>query len=321
MPLTSALVLGGSSLLGSLFGARSAKKASKAASAAQERATQQMIQQADRASQLQYGLGREQLDFARRQYEESIPIRDQVVGLQTRAMEQQMEQGQDYYNYMRDTFRPGETRMAAQAAQYDTEANRERLASEAVQRAALAFQGGQGMATREMARRGLDPSSGAFAAMTNQNAIQSAAMQATGANQARTMAEQTGWARNLDVAGLGRGLPGASSAAYGGASSAGSAALGNQMAPGAQYNQGYQLGAGTIGSGFGQGLNAYGSIMQNATGLATNAMSNYYGAIGSGIGMTGTLGAAAYGAYNVPSTNRAPIGANADWSTGVPTNR
>jgi hypothetical protein len=295
MSILAASVLAGGSLLGSLFGGSSARKAAAASTAAQLQSTQLLTQQADRAAQLQYDLGQGQLDFARRQYEESIPLRDQIVGLQMDAQRQQMSQAGDYYDYMRGVYRPVETRMAAQATQFDTEAYRERMAAEASQRAAMAFEGSQGALRRDLTRRGINPNSGAFAAMGNQNAIAMAGLQATGANAARAQAEQMGWARNLDVAGLGRNLPGASSAAYQGATGAGTSAMNVQGAPMGLYNQGYQLGAGTIGTGMGQALTGYGNLLGDTSRSAMNASNTYFGSIGALTGMAGTGAAYLYG--------------------------
>jgi len=300
MPVASAMIMAGGGLLSSLFGAHSARKTAKTAAAAQAKSTAQMTAQADRASQLQYQLGMDHLNFNRRMYDESKPMADEIAGLQMDAQRQQMTHAQDYYDYNRSTFRPAEMRMAADAAMFDSEAYRERMAADATQRAALAFEGGQGALRRDLTRRGINPNSGAFAAMGNQNAIAMAGMQATGANNARMQAEQLGWARNLDVAGLGRNLPGASSAAYAGASGAGSAAMNVNMAPGGMYNQGFGQAAGAVGQGFGQSLNAYSSLMQSTTGMANNAMNNYYGALGSIGGMGMTAGAHLYGLSYAP---------------------
>jgi hypothetical protein len=301
MPVIAAAgISAAGSILSTLFGGRSAKKAAKASAAAQERATQQMIAQADRAANLQYGLGREQLDFNRRMYEETKPMADEIAGLQMSAQRQQMEQAQDYFDYNRETFRPIEQRMAADAALFDTEAYQENLAQEASQRAALAFQGSQGALRRDMSRRGVDPNSGAFASMANQNAIAMAGLQATGANATRRMADDTAFARNLDVVGLGRNLPSVSTAAYQGATSAGGAAMDTRLAPGQQYNQGFQTGAQVIGQGFQTGLNAYGNILTNTSSMANNAMNNYYGILGSAAGAMATGAAELYGGANIP---------------------
>jgi hypothetical protein len=294
------LALGGASVLSGLFGSRSARKDAKRAARAQAAMQQQVMTQANRAMDVQTGLGREQLDFARQQYADMMPMRNEVVGLQLQSQQQQAGQAQDYYDYMRGVYRPVETRMAAEAAMTNTDAYRERMAQEASQRAALAFQGSQGMATRELARRGLDPTSGAYGAMTNANAINSAAMQATGANQARAQAEQFGYQRNMDVAKMGSYLPAATASAYGGALDAGTTAMNSYMAPTGLYYEGAKLGTGMINQGFDQGMRAYSGMLGGATDTATRASENYYGALGSNTGMLGTFAAASYGANNVP---------------------
>jgi hypothetical protein len=103
---------------------------------------------------------------------------------------------------------------------------------------------------------GVNPNSGRFASMQNQNNLGLAAMRASAMTGARQQADQLGWARRLDAAGLGRNLAGASNAAYGTAGSlgnnssgAGSAALTSAMAPGVQYMQGLNQGSETMMQG------------------------------------------------------------------------
>jgi hypothetical protein len=114
------------------------------------------------------------------------------------------------------------------------------------------------------------------------------------------MADDTAFARNLDVVGLGRNLPSASTAAYQGATGAGGAAMDTRLAPGQQYNQGFQTGAQVIGQGFQTGLNAYGNILSNTSSMANNAMNNYYGILGSAAGAMATGAAEMYGGANIP---------------------
>jgi len=289
------MIGGGSTLLGSMYGASKASEASKRATRAQAVASADMVRATNRATDMSFRLGNDQLDFAKQQYEDAVPIRDKIVGLQMQSQQQQMDQAKDYYGYNQRTFRPGEQRMALQAREFDTESTRERLAGEASQRAALAFGNGQQMGQRSATRRGVNIDSGAYASMTNQNAIASASMQATGANNARTQAEQMAWARNLDVAGLGRGLPGASSAAYGGATGAGNSAMTNQMAPTGLYNQGWIGGANLISAGFGQGVTGFGTMYSGSSSTANDAFKEVMGVSGNFVGMAGTLAAAYYG--------------------------
>jgi len=225
-------------------------------------------------------LGREQLQFARDQYAEMKPFATRLATSMADAQQEQMAQARDYYNYQRDTFRPVEQGLVRQAQEFDTEAYRQQLASKAMADAAKAFQGSQGVMMREATRRGVNPASGAFGAASNANAMGLAAMQAGSANQARQQAEQLGYARKLDVVGLGRGLAGASTAAYGGATGAGQAAGGTAMSAGNQRMTGMQQAGQTYGGILNSQTSAYnagmaqqgldvGGLMQGAAALYT----------------------------------------------------
>jgi len=224
-------------------------------------------------------LGREQLAFSKRQYAEMMPLARQVYGQQMAAQDQQMRQAQDYYDYQQQTFRPVEQGLVTSAQAYDTDANRQQIAARAAAEAATAFQGAQGVSGREAARRGLNPASGAGMAMANQNALALASMQAGGANAARQQAEQMGWARRMDVTGLGRGLAGASTAAYQGATGAGSAGMTSAMAPGSQYQQGLGAAGQTMGTVLNSQTSAYNAGMSqqglDVGGLLTGAAKAY----------------------------------------------
>jgi hypothetical protein len=104
-----------------------------------------------------------------------------------------------------------------------------------------------------------------------------AAQRANAMTGARTQAEQLGFARRLDVTGLGRGLAGASTAAYQGATGAGSAGLSSAMAPGSQFQQ-----------GLGQAGQTYGGILNSQTSAYNTAQSQadpFATIIGTGLGI------------------------------------
>jgi len=221
-------------------------------------------------------LGREQLDFSKRQYAEMKPIAERVANQQLASQDQQMKQAQEYYDYQQNTFRPVERGLVQQAQEYDTEANRERIAAQAAADTARAFGTAEGMTSRNLARRGVGPGSGNAMAMQNQNALSLASARAGAMTGARNQAEQIGYARKLDAVGLGRGLAGASTAAYGAATGAGSAGLGSSMAPGSQYMQ-----------GLGQAGQTYGSILNSQTSAYNTAQSQadpFASIIGMGLG-------------------------------------
>lgn len=232
-------------------------------------------------------LGNRQMDFAQRQYEEMKPLAERVYNQQLAAQDQQMRQAQDYYDYQQKTFRPLEQGLVAQAQNYNTEGNRQQLAAQAAADAANAFQTAQGVSNREMARRGINASSGAALMMRNQNALGLAGMTAGASNNARRQAEQTGWARSMDVTGLGRGLAGASLGAYQGANASGSTGLSSAMAPGNQYSSAFGQGAGYSMAGANMGITGQGNILNSQTSAfnaGLNAQGEMFGtAAGAGL--------------------------------------
>lgn len=249
------------------------------------------------AAETMAGLGREQLAFARQQYAEVSPIARQIAQQQIAAQQEQMRQAQDYYNYATTTFRPIEQGLARQAQEFNTEAYREQLAQEAAAAAGRAFGTTQAASERAMRSMGVNPASGAGIGLQTQASLGLAAQRAATMTGARRQAEQMGWARQMDVTGLGRGLPGASLAAYGGATGAGSAGLQSTMAPGTQFGALYGQGVSTIGSGLGMQIQGLGSVLSSQTSYA-NAMNSqadpFATVLGMGLGAyAGGFGSAA----------------------------
>jgi hypothetical protein len=234
------------------------------------------------------------MDFAQLQYDEMKPLAQRVANQQMAAQEQQMTQAQDYYKYQTDTFRPLEQGLVEQARNYNTEGNRAQLAAQASADAANAFQSAQGVTNRQMARQGINASSGAALMMRNQNALNLAGMTAGAATNARRTAEQTGFARSLDVTGLGRGLAGASLGAYGGANASGTAGLNSAMSAGNQRSAAFGQGAGYAMGGAQMGIQGQGQILGSQTSAYNAGMAQ------QGLDVGGILagGAKAYTAFS-----------------------
>lgn len=223
-----------------------------------------------------------QLDFAESQYADMKPIYQGLAQQMMDAQSQQMAQAQDYYNYQRDTFRPVEQGLVRDAQRFNTEDYRESKAREAAAAAGTAFQQTQGATNRAMASMGVNPNSGRFAAITGQNALGLAAGRANAMTGARNQAEQLGWARRMDVTGLGRNLAGASIAAYQGANQAGTGAGNTFAAPGQALQQGLANAGQTYGNMANIQANVYkadqesgldvGGIMQGGAALYKSGM-------------------------------------------------
>ena len=206
-------------------------------------------------------LGKEQLAFAKQQYGDVLPLARRVAEQQMASQQQQMQQAQDYYRYQQETFRPVEQGLVADATRFSTEGYREQQAREAAAAAGRAFGVTQDAAARAAAGRGVNLASGAGMALQSQNMLGLAAGRAGAMTGARQQAEQMGFARRMDVTGLGRNLAGASTAAYQGASGAGTSGLASSMAPGTQYQQGMTGAGQTMGGIVSSQTSAYNAGM------------------------------------------------------------
>ena len=239
------------------------------------------------SAEIMAGLGREQLDFSRRQYEEMRPLAQRAADQQFATQNELMQMGREDRQYQIDTFRPVERGLVADAERFSTEGYRESMAREAAAQAGRAFGINQQASERAAASRGINPASGAAMAMQQQNMLGLSAQRAAGMTGARQQAEQLGFARRMDVTGLGRGLSGSALGAYGAATGAGSAGLQTSMAPGGQYMQGMGQGASTIGSGRNMLQSGLGNILSTQGQMYAAGMNQsdpFMDAIGTGIG-------------------------------------
>jgi len=230
---------------------------------------------AKRAAQYAYAIGQDQLAFAKQQYADALPLFRNIVDNQVNIQNATFRQGQEDRQYLIDTYRPLERSMVADAEKFNTDAYREQLASKAAADAGLAFSNTQDATARAMAAMGVNPNSGRFAGMANQNALALAAARANAMTNTRQQAENVGYARKLDAAGLGRNLVGASQGAYALSMNAGNSAGQNQMAPGSQYMSGLSSAAQTGLAGANTQVNGLSNIVNSQTSMYnTNTQAN-----------------------------------------------
>ena len=254
-----------------------------------------LAQASEEAIALGRELGNRQLDFSERQYEDMKPLMHDIARSQIAAQDQQLAQAQDYYDYHVDTFRPLERGLVADAETFNTQSYRDRMAGEAAAAASRAFGDTQHMMARSDAARGVNPNSPAAQAARQQAAVGLAAQRANAMTNADTQAEQLGWARRLDASGLGRNLPGASSAAYQGSVGAGSAGAGTYQQPGAAHMAGMGQAAGTAMGGYQTGMQGLGQIVGSQSSIYQTGLNNQAGMWGALVGAGGNLGAAGIG--------------------------
>ena len=214
-------------------------------------------------------LGREQLQFARDQYADIMPLARRVAEQQMATQNELMQMGREDRQYQMETFRPLERGLVADAARFSTEGFREQQARDAAAATGRAFGVMQDAAGRAAASRGVNPNSGAGMALQSQNMLGLSAQRANAMTGARNQAEQMGFARRMDVTGLGRGLSGASQGAYGAATGAGSAGINTSMAPGSQAMTGMAQAGNTMNSVLGSQTSVYNTAQSQADPFAS----------------------------------------------------
>jgi hypothetical protein len=250
----------------------------------------------EKAATVMGDLGQQQIDFSKKMYDENSPFMQGIAEQQKLAMEQQLSQGKDYFDYQKETYRPLEKGIVADAQAFDTDAHRNQLATKAAADAGLAFGRTRQANERAMASMGVNPNSGRFQGLGAQSALMQSANRAGAMTGTRERAQQIGYARKLDAAGLGRGLSGASTAAYGSAISAGSQAGGLYGMAGQQHLGGMAQGAGTIGSGMDMQIGGLSNVLNNQTKWAIEQPDNSF------LGNLGGIAGAATSMYTAGAT-------------------
>lgn len=237
------------------------------------------------AQKLANELGYAQLDEAKRQYDKTSAVAAPVAQAQLDILKQTKDAG-DQYLADQTKFRPIEQALVDEANASGSVARQEQKAGTAIADTRRGSTAATNMAIRQGLRYGLSPRT--VAGGIDTTGLASA--EAAAANAAREKEQELGFAKRLDVAGLGRGLVGASQGAYSVANQSGNSAVANTALPGQQQLQGAQLGINTILTGNQQRLSTLNGIM--------NAQANQGG--GSGLAGLGSLlggSAAAYMAF------------------------
>lgn len=189
-------------------------------------------------------------------------------------MQQQIDIGKGQYDLARENQRfqmglarkyddrfwgtqvPLEDSIVKDAREFDTPAERERMAGTARADVEQAFSGAAQEMNRDLGRMGLNPADPKYFGMRRTLASDQALATSRAMNKTREAAKQMGWAKKMDAAALGRGLPGFSSGS-------------SQLAMG-WGGQGMQAG--------GLGMNAAMGGLQGMNQSAQGAGGNYAGA-------------------------------------------
>lgn len=240
----------------------------------------------EKIGEMQVALGRETLDFYKKQYDDIAPLLGEITSLDMDIQRANKQRADEYADYERNTFRPLEQQLVSEAKDFNTDAKREELARTASADVTQAFGVARGQQNRQLAAAGLRPDSNRFAALNNNLIIQEALGKAGAQNKARTDAEGLGYARMQDAASLGRGLASNASTAYGVSINAGNAAGANAQAGTNMMGQGFSSASGMYSAGanaYGTAGNIYGNEF-NSRMQGYNAQQQSAGAMAKGIG-------------------------------------
>ena len=211
-----------------------------------------------------------------------------------------------YFDRFQNTYAPIEDSLIKDMERYNDGVEAERQAGYAIGDIASSFATQRRSNAMRAQAYGINPTSGAYQAQQRAMDLQQASLSAAAANQARNAAQQLGWQKKLQVAGLGDKYIGAAQGMY---------QTGNQTAStGGSLSQNAANQASSLGGvGFSNaqamaniGLQSYGSL-QNAWGnvantglqawqaqqqIAASNQANQSSMIGGVIGTVGTVAAA-----------------------------
>ena len=228
--------------------------ASSNAADAQQSAAQTAADAQTSAADKQYGIANRQQDLAEQQY-------------------------QDY----KDTYQPLEHQLVNDAQTADSNANQQIAADRASSDVIQAYDTARANQKRQLTSFGVNPNSGRADALDARMNVDEAAAQAGAQNNARQQVKNLAYAKKIDAASIGKGLPAAASSGLATAASTTSAAGGNMARAGqygidsanAQYNNAGYIGAGVNRVAQAAGNSGwFGSGNNNgfgATGYGTNA--------------------------------------------------
>lgn len=225
---------------------------------------------ANQAALEQAQLSRESLDWVKQVYEREKPARDAAAERAAAVSDQQLKSAQlqdtvtqESLNHYRSTFKPIEEKLAAEAMAYDTPQRREAAAGQAMADVGTQADLARETAAREMAARGVDPSSGAALMATQRGSVMEAAQKAAAGNQARQLVETTGHAYMSDAANLGRNIASSQGTTAGIALNAGNSSVANSNAGLAAT----QSGTSAVQSGYSTAINGIGQSAATLTNI------------------------------------------------------
>lgn len=195
---------------------------------------------------------------------------DEQYAVAKGIQDQNLKIAQGQADIFQNQVQPLQSSIISDAMNYDTAANRERMAGLAIGDIKTSGAANQATMERNMAGYGINPTSGRYAGLSNANALLQSAQESAAANRARTAAEQLGWDKKLAASTMGQNIFNNQVTASGAALTAGTAGL--------NYGQ-------TPINNFGQmtasGATAYGLPIQATSQVGNLGLGTYQAQVGA----------------------------------------
>jgi hypothetical protein len=170
------------------------------------------------------GVARDQLSWNKEQYADLAPTLKKILAQQVEAGNLSADSAKSQWDHYEKTYLPVEKQMAKEAMAEGTPEQQEAEAATARVDVKTSFDNQRASSGRDLARMGVNPTSGRYASLERQSEATQAAAEAGAATGARTNARMRGIALRSGTAQFGRNMPQTGIAANAQAVSAGSSA-------------------------------------------------------------------------------------------------
>lgn len=242
-------------------------------------------------------LSRDAFEWFKTEYTRTTPQReraeataDQVAQAGLESQKKQNQIADDYNNYNKETYRPLEKKLVADAQAYDTPERQQQAADRAVTDVNMQASAQRQATARDLASYGVAPDSATSMSIQGSSDLNTSKAAASAATGARDRVQATGYARMADAANLGRNLPSAQATAVQTSTQAGAGAV---NASGASLNA-TGSGAALMGQGFNtaiEGQKSAGSLYGQAASMESQASQSKAQGTAAGVGSIATAAA------------------------------
>jgi len=222
---------------------------------------------------------------------EDLALRKGLITDLRASMQQQDKFAREQNEYYKEVYQPVERRSAADAMEYDSEANVNRRRGIAASSVNSQFSNAANQNRRALSAYGINPNSGAFARANNTLTMQQAVASASAQNQAGFETEDRAIALRAGVANFGRNMPNTAAQYYSNAGATASNAANISSQGMANVNQN----ASNVGMGFNTGIQGNASSANMLTNLYNSNMQGHM----AKMQMIGDLAGAAGTAYGM----------------------